>query len=87
MVVGLLTDAAICSYRRHPTSSWEQRKQVLQALRYIDLIVPQHTLDYSSNLSLLRPAFVVHGADWSQPDSPQYSARQTVLAKLAEWGG
>ena len=87
VVVGLLTDDAISAYRRKPTLSWEQRKQVVQALRYVDIIVPQHTLDYSSNLSLLRPAFVVHGDDWSRPDSAQYSARQTVVAKLAEWGG
>ena len=87
VVVGLLTDEAIGSYKRKTVVTWEQRKKLVEALRGVEIVVPQNTLDYCLNLTWLRPAFVVHGADWSHPDSAQYATREKVREKLAEWNG
>ncbi|TVQ96738.1 MAG: phosphoenolpyruvate mutase [Deltaproteobacteria bacterium] len=85
VTVGLLTDAAIASYKRLPTMTWEQRREVVQALKGVADVVPQDTLDYSANLLSLRPDYVVHGDDWR--DGVQAATRQRVIDVLAEWGG
>lgn len=85
VTVGLLTDAAVASYKRLPYMSFEQRRQVVEALRWVDSVIPQHTLDYSENLRALRPTFVVHGDDWRE--GVQRDTRQRVIDVLNEWGG
>ena len=50
VIVGLLTDSAIASYKRLPALTYEQRKEVIESIRYVDQVVPQKTLDYTDNL-------------------------------------
>lgn len=85
VVVGLLTDEAIASYKRVPYMTYEQRRAVIASLRHVDRVVPQTTLDYVPNLRELRPDYVVHGDDWRT--GPQQRTRQRVIDALAEWGG
>jgi len=85
VVVGILTDEAIASYKRLPYMNWEQRAEVVRNLKQVHEVVPQHTLDYSDNLRKLKPAFVVHGDDWK--DGVQQKTRQLVIDTIAEWGG
>jgi len=85
VTVGLLTDAAIASYKRVPFMSFEQRKQVVENLRMVEEVVSQETLDYTVNLESLRPDFVVHGDDWKE--GVQRNTRQQVLDVLSKWGG
>jgi len=75
---------AILSYKRKTIVPWADRKKLVEALKGVELVVPQTTLDYEPNLRWLRPAFVVHGNDWNVPGSPQYVARQKVIDTLAE---
>lgn len=85
VTVGLLTDAAIASYKRLPHMTYEQRRQVVEAIKGVERVVPQETLDYEPNLRMLRPDFVVHGDDWKE--GVQKKTRQRVVEVLAEWGG
>ncbi len=85
VVVGLLTDRAIASYKRLPHMSFEQRRAVVESLRVVSRIVAQETLDYVANLEMLRPDFVVHGDDWRT--GVQQGTRQRVIDALAGWGG
>ncbi|ADH86541.1 phosphoenolpyruvate phosphomutase [Desulfurivibrio alkaliphilus AHT 2] len=85
VVVGLLTDQAIASYKRLPHMTFEQRKEVVENLKGVDEVVGQETLDYVPNLRLIRPDYVVHGDDWRQ--GVQKQTRQRVIEALAEWGG
>jgi phosphoenolpyruvate phosphomutase len=85
VTVGVLTDAAIASYKRLPYLSFEQRKTVVENIRGVDRVVPQETLDYVANLRQYRPDYVVHGDDWRT--GVQASTRQRVIDALAEWGG
>src|SRR3954471_4169557 len=66
VVVGLLTDTAIATYKRLPYLSYEQREIILRNIKGVDEVVPQETLDYVPNLRRIRPDFVVHGDDWRQ---------------------
>lgn len=85
VVVGLLTDEAIASYKRVPFMSWDQRATVISAVKGVVRVVPQHTLDYTDNLLAIRPNYVVHGDDWRS--GVQASIRQKVIDVLATWGG
>ena len=85
VTVGLLTDAAIASYKRLPYMKFEQRKAVVVSLKGVDQVVAQETLDYVPNLRQYRPDFVVHGDDWRE--GVQREVRQAVIDVLAEWGG
>lgn len=85
VVVGLLTDEAIASYKRVPLLKYEQRKKVVENFAGVERVVPQHTLDYVPNLKKLKPAFVVHGDDWRT--GVQRETRAKVLEALKEWGG
>ncbi len=85
VVVGLLTDEAIASYKRLPYMTYEQRECVLKEIRGVARVVPQHTLDYVANLRAIKPNYVVHGDDWRT--GVQAPVRQRVLEALSEWGG
>ncbi len=85
VVVGLLSNKAIESYKRVPIITWEQRYSVIKELKLVSMVVPQTTHDYTDNLKLLRPSYVVHGSDWKQ--GVQNQVRRKVIEILAEWGG
>ena len=85
VIVGLLTDAAIATYKRLPHMTYDQRKLVVEALKGVDRVVPQETLDYEPNLRKYKPDYVVHGDDWTE--GVQKATRARVIAVLAEWGG
>lgn len=85
VVVGLLTDRAIASYKRLPHMTYEQRREVVENLKGVERVVAQEQLDYVPNLRALKPDYVVHGDDWRQ--GVQKQARQRVIEALAEWGG
>ncbi len=85
VTIGLLTDAAIASYKRLPFLTYEQRKAVIEQIVGVARVVPQETLDYVPNLEKLRPDIVVHGDDWKT--GVQAKTRQRVIDTLAKWGG
>lgn len=85
VTIGLLTDAAIASYKRLPHMTYEQRKAVVENLKGVRRVVAQETLDYVPNLQRLRPDYVVHGDDWRT--GVQQQTRQRVIDTLATWGG
>lgn len=85
VVVGLLTDEAIASYKRVPFMTFEQRRQIIESIKGVARVVPQTTLDYVPNLESLKPDYVVHGDDWKE--GVQAQTRQRVIDALAGWGG
>lgn len=85
VIVGVLTDKAVASYKRLPYLTYEQRALVVSNLKGVDEVVPPTTLDYAPNLRRIRPDYVVHGDDWKT--GVQKETRQKVIDTLAEWGG
>jgi len=85
VVVGVLTDEAIASYKRLPYLDYNQRKVVVENIKGVDEVIPQETLDYTANLVKLKPNYVVHGDDWK--DGVQQETRRKVIEALKEWGG
>ncbi|MDP8207853.1 MAG: phosphoenolpyruvate mutase [Candidatus Electryonea clarkiae] len=85
VVIGLLTDEAISSYKRLPYFSFDQRKVIVENLVGVSRVIPQDTLDYVPNLRKLKPDYVVHGDDWKT--GVQRETRQRVIDALHDWGG
>jgi len=85
VVVGVLTDKAIASYKRLPYMAFDQRCEIVSSLKYVSEVVAQTSLDYTENLTRIRPHYVVHGTDWRE--GVQQKTRQKVIDTLAQWGG
>ncbi len=85
VIIGLLTDKAIASYKRLPILSYEQRKIIAENIKGVSSVIPQDSLSYLPNLMKLKPDYVVHGNDWQT--GPQRGTRQEVIDFLDEYGG
>jgi len=85
VIVGLLTDKAIASYKRLPALTYDQRKVIVESFKGVSQVVPQETLDYVPNLIKYKPDYVLHGDDWKT--GIQAETRQRVINVLKEWGG
>jgi len=85
VMVGLLTDEAIASYKRVPVNTYEERYKLVTSIKDVWKVVPQHTLDYTDNLRKYKPAIVTNGDDWRE--GIQKETRKQVIRVLEEWGG
>ena len=85
VIVGLLTDEAIASYKSIPYLDFKKRKVVVENIKYVSKVVPQTTLDYVANLILIKPDYVVHGDDWKT--GIQKVTRDRVIKTLKKWSG
>ena len=85
VTVGLLTDEAISSYKNIPYLNFNQRKVILENIKYVSKVVPKKTLDYVPNLIDLKPSYVVHGDDWKK--GVQKKTRERVKKILQKWSG
>ena len=85
VIVGLLTDEAISSYKNIPYLNFERRKIIVQNIKYVSKVMPQNTLSYVPNLKIIKPEFVVHGDDWKK--GVQKQTRSDVIKTIKQWSG
>lgn len=85
VIVGVLTDEAIASYKRIPFTPYKHRVTIVENLKGVEKVIPQETLDYVPNLKKIRPDYLVHGDDWKT--GVQKKTRDRALKAMQEWGG
>ena len=85
VIVGLLSNEAIATYKRMPLLSFEERKAIFSNIKGVSRVVVQNTLDYTDILNELKPDYVVHGDDWKT--GVQQQTRAKVIETLKGWGG
>lgn len=85
VTVGVLTDEAIATYKRYPLMQLDERMEIISNLVGVSRVIEQSTLDYETNLRMLRPRYVVHGDDWR--NGIQSIIREKVISILSEWNG
>lgn len=85
LIIGVLSDEAVASFKRFPLIPFEERKALLENIAGVERVVTQDTLSYAKNLHELKPDYVVHGNDWCE--GFQKPIRQEVIDVLAEYGG
>jgi glycerol-3-phosphate cytidylyltransferase len=65
LIVGVSTDELISSYKKPPVIPFEERIQIIDALKYPDIVIPQHTLDHTELIKKLHIDIFVVGDDWA----------------------
>lgn len=85
LIIGVLSDEAVASYKRFPLMPFEERKSLFENISGVCRVVEQKELGYGDNLRALRPDYVVHGDDWRE--GFQKPIREEVISLLAEYGG
>ena len=85
VIVGLLTDEAIASYKSIPILNYKNRELLVKNLKYVSKVVPQTTDDYINNLNKIKPDFLVHGDDWKYDNRKRI--RTKVIKTLKKWSG
>ena len=85
LIIGVLSDEAVASYKRFPMIPYEERKALLENIAGVERVVEQKTLSYAENIRTLKPDYVVHGNDWCE--GFQKPIRQEVCEVLSEYGG
>ena len=85
LIIGILSDEAVKSYKREPIYNFMQRKMIFENIKGVDKVVKQNTLSYKKNLMRYKPNYVIHGDDWKK--GVQTNIRQEVIDCLNIWGG
>lgn len=85
LIVGVLTDEVVATYKRFPVLDYKQRSFIIENIDGVSSVVPQYSLDYTDNLRKYKPNYVFHGDDWKE--GVQSKIRQNVINALKEWGG
>ena len=85
LIIGILSDEAVASFKRYPLIPFEERKALFSNMAGVEEVVEQKTLSYRENLEALKPDYVVHGNDWCE--GFQKPIRQEVIDVLVEYGG
>ena len=85
LIIGVLSDEAVASYKRMPLVPASERKIMFENIAGVYKVVDQNTLSYKDNLQKYKPSIVVHGDDWVT--GFQRPIRDEVTAILATYGG
>lgn len=85
LVIGVLSDEAVSSYKRYPLIPFTERMALMSSLAGVSSVVEQKQLSYAENILAIRPDYVVHGDDWQE--GFQKPIRQEVIDVLATYGG
>lgn len=85
LIIGVLSDEAIVSYKRLPLVPSSERKLMFENIAGVYKVVDQKSLSYKENLEKYKPDIVVHGDDWCA--GFQKSIRDEVASVLASYGG
>ena len=64
LIAGVLTDAALASYKRRPIIPYLWRAAIYEAIIHVDEVVMQDSRDPTENLRLYKPDILFHGDDW-----------------------
>jgi len=71
LIVAVNTDELVLEYKnKTPVIPYEERKAIVEAIRYVDKVVPQITLDKMKAWKQLQYNVLIQGDDWK--GSPRY---------------
>ena len=85
LIIGVLSDEAVVSYKRMPIVPASERKLMFENISGVYKVVEQNSLSYKENLEKYKPAILVHGDDWCS--GIQKPIRDEVVSVLASYGG
>lgn len=85
LIIGVLSDEAVVSYKRFPLITYDERKLIFENIAGVYKVVEQKQLSYKENIEKYKPDYVVHGDDWRS--GIQKPIREEVINLLESYGG
>jgi len=64
LIVGVSTDELVKTYKSTSIIPFEERIAIIKALKYPDIVIPQHSLDHTNIVKNLNIDIFVVGDDW-----------------------
>ena len=81
LIVGVSTDALVKEYKKkEPIIPFEERIEIVRAIRFVDEVVPQETMDKFEAWTRLHYDILFHGNDWK--GSKMYNEIEEKLNKV-----
>ena len=69
LIVGVSTDEVVQKYKhKTPVIPFEERRAIVEAIKYVDEVVPQASMDKMSAYHKLHFNAIFHGSDWKGSD-------------------
>ena len=69
LIVGVSTDELVQHYKnKTPIISFEDRKQIVEAIKYVDEVIPQISMDKFEVWETKHYDVLFHGDDWKNSD-------------------
>lgn len=65
LIVGVNTDELVNEYKSEPIIPFEERIALMKAIKYPDIVIPQHSLDHRDKVKKLKFDIFVVGDDWA----------------------
>jgi len=77
LIVGVLTDVAVATYKRKPITPFDERVDIINALDFIDMVVRQDDRDPTETLKRLTEDgwhidLLIHADDWPEIPGSEY---------------
>jgi len=81
LIVGVSTDEVVESYKRHsPVIPFKDRVAIVEAIKYVDEVVPQTTMDKMKSWEQVHFDVMFHGDEWKGTDL--YNRYEEEFAKV-----
>ncbi len=82
LIVGVSTDEVVEHYKnKRPIIPFNERIEIVKAIKYVDQVVPQETMDKMAAWEKLKYNALFHGSDWK--NSEMYN---TIICQMKEIG-
>lgn len=66
LIVGVSTDELVQNYKnKTPIIPYEERSKIIEAIKYVDMVVPQSSMDKMEAWKELQFDVMFHGSDWN----------------------
>jgi glycerol-3-phosphate cytidylyltransferase len=80
LVVGVTTDDLSLYKGKKPLIPFEDRIEIVRAVRYVDAVVPQETMDKTAMCKKLKASLLFVGDDWY--NTPKWNEIERELAEI-----
>lgn len=69
LIVGVSTDELVAKYKNKlPVIPYNQRAEIISSIKYVDMVVPQVSLDKMDAYNKFKFNVLFHGDDWKNSD-------------------
>ncbi len=85
VTVGILCDSEMVRYNRFPTTSQEERIEMVRSIPCVSNVIVQDMIMYDKVFEQIHPDYVVHGKDWHKRG--MQVIRDNIISLTEKYGG